>query len=31
LAHEELKKWVRKRIAEHEKEFFKMGKILSVP
>jgi hypothetical protein len=30
LAHEELKEWVRKRIAEH-KEFFKMGKILSVP
>jgi hypothetical protein len=31
LAHEELKEWVRKRIAEHEEEFFKMGEILSVP
>jgi hypothetical protein len=31
LAHEELKEWVRKRIAEHEEEFFKTDEILSVP
>ncbi len=31
MAHEELKEWVRKRIAEHEEEFFKTDEILSVP